>query len=145
MRRDRHPTEAIDAAAATQTAAALRRVLAVVLTCIAFWSAAPDSAATAAELLMFEEDHCPWCERWQEEVGVVYDRTREGRQAPLRRIGIHDPLPASVTLVSRPRYTPTFILIDEGREIGRIEGYPGEDFFWGLLGKLLEKLPKSES
>ena len=145
MRRHRHPTEAIDTTAATRTAAALRRVLAVVLTCIAFWSAAPDSAATAAELLMFEEDHCPWCERWQEEVGVVYDRTREGRQAPLRRIGILDPIPPSITLVSRPRYTPTFILIDEGREIGRIEGYPGEDFFWGLLGKLLEKLPKSES
>jgi len=23
--------------------------------------------------------------------------------------------------------------------LGRIEGYPGEDFFWGLLARLLEK------
>jgi hypothetical protein len=28
--------------------------------------------------------------------------------------------------------------VDEGREIGRIEGYPGADFFWGLLERLLQ-------
>ena len=33
---------------------------------------------------------------------------------------------------------PTFILIgDEGDELGRIEGYPGEDFFWSLLEAML--------
>ena len=35
-------------------------------------------------------------------------------------------------------YTPTFILVEGGQEIGRIEGYPGEDFFWGLLKMMLE-------
>lgn len=39
------------------------------------------------------------------------------------------------------RYTPTFVLIDGGREVGRIEGYPGEAFFWGLLEKLARDLP----
>ncbi len=34
-------------------------------------------------------------------------------------------------------FTPTFVLFDDGREIGRIEGYPGEDFFWGLLQNLV--------
>ena len=40
------------------------------------------------------------------------------------------------------RFTPVFVLIDNGREIGRIRGYPGEDHFWGLLGTLLAKLPE---
>jgi hypothetical protein len=31
--------------------------------------------------------------------------------------------------------------MDEGREIGRIRGYPGEDFFWGLLGDLIGRIP----
>ena len=39
------------------------------------------------------------------------------------------------------RYSPTFVLVDQGREIGRIEGYPGENFFWGLLENLVLKLP----
>ena len=36
--------------------------------------------------------------------------------------------------------TPLFVLVDNGREIGRIRGYPGEDNFWGLLGALIKKL-----
>jgi thioredoxin-related protein len=100
--------------------------------------------ARAAELLMFEEEWCEWCERWNEEIGVIYDKTDEGQRAPLRRIDIHGAFP-DVELALRPHYTPTFVLIENGREIGRIEGYPGEDFFWGLLGQLLERLPKQKT
>ena len=32
------------------------------------------------------------------------------------------------------------MLVDKGREIGRIMGYPGADFFWGLLAPLVTKL-----
>jgi hypothetical protein len=49
------------------------------------------------------------------------------------------PAPEGITLASRPRFTPTFIVVQDGAEIGRIEGYPGEDFFWGLLGRILER------
>ena len=97
----------------------------------------------APQLLMFEEDWCHWCELWDDEIGVVYGKTAEGRRAPLRRIDIHGAFPDDVVLVSRPQYTPTFILVEDGREIGRIEGYPGEDFFWGLLARLLDRLPEA--
>lgn len=95
----------------------------------------------AAELVMVEEQGCHWCEQWKEEIGVVYHKTDEGRAAPLRPVDIHD-LPADLTLHSRPQFTPTFILVENGEEVGRIEGYPGEDFFWPLLARLIEKLPK---
>lgn len=113
---------------------------AIALTMIAMLLVAPPRAA-AAELLMFEEEWCAWCERWNDEIGVIYGKTAEGRRAPLHRIDIHGDFPAGVTLTSRPQYTPTFILVEEGLEIGRIEGYPGEDFFWGLLARLLDRLP----
>ena len=38
-------------------------------------------------------------------------------------------------------YTPTLVLMDGGREVGRIVGYPGADLFWGLLGELFQRLP----
>lgn len=95
----------------------------------------------AAELLMFEEEWCHWCERWNAEIGVIYDKTTEAKQAPLRRLDIHDRLPTDFKLKTRVQFTPTFVLIENGQEVGRIEGYPGEDFFWGLLGRLLERLP----
>ncbi len=95
----------------------------------------------AAELVMLEEDGCYWCERWDEEVGVVYHKTEEGKRAPLRRVDIHDKLPADLKFITKGGYTPTFVLVDNGRQLGRIRGYPGEDFFWGLLNQLLAKLP----
>ena len=106
--------------------------------------AASAAAAGEARLLMLKEDWCDWCMRWEEEVGDVYDRTDEGRRAPILRADIHEPLPDGITLARRANFTPTFVLIEDGDEIGRIEGYPGEDFFWGLLGQLLERLEEED-
>ena len=91
----------------------------------------------AEELIMVEEDGCIWCARWNAEIAPIYPKTPEGKFAPLRRIDIHAPLPADLQFMSAPFYTPTFILVRDGQELGRIEGYPGEDFFWGLLGRML--------
>lgn len=97
--------------------------------------------AGAAELLMFELRGCQWCERWRREVGVAYPNTPEGRRAPLRTVDIQA-APEGVRLASPVRFSPTFVLVDgSGREVGRIEGYPGADFFWGLYGNLLRRLP----
>ncbi|MFM1815644.1 MAG: hypothetical protein RLZ98_2339 [Pseudomonadota bacterium] len=89
---------------------------------------------------MFEQAGCGWCARWNAEIADIYPKSAEGKRAPLRRVDIHQKLPADIAFLQKGNYTPTFVLIDEGREIGRIRGYPGEDFFWGLLGQLIEKL-----
>ena len=99
----------------------------------------------AAELVMFEAAACEWCEQWDAEVGVIYDKTQESRKAPLRRVFMHQPLPADLLLLEKVRYSPTFVLLQDGREIGRILGYPGEDHFWGLLNQLLERIPTKPS
>lgn len=99
----------------------------------------PGNARADTILLMIEEPGCMWCARWNEEVGGEYPITPEGRAAPLVRAQIRDGVPDDITLISRPRYTPTFIVVQDGTEVGRIEGYPGEDFFWGLLGRILER------
>ncbi|MEM6988824.1 MAG: hypothetical protein AAF499_20155 [Pseudomonadota bacterium] len=36
--------------------------------------------------------------------------------------------------------SPVFVLWHAGREIGRIVGYPGEEFFWPMLNELLAEL-----
>ncbi len=99
------------------------------------------NAPSVAEpvLLMAEEDGCYWCERWHEEIAEIYPKTAEGKAAPLQRFDLHGDHPDGVTFTSRVRFTPTFILVEDGIELDRIEGYPGEDFFWGLLGMMLER------
>jgi len=96
-----------------------------------------------AELLMFERRGCPACLAWEKEIAPAYSLTAEGRKAPLRRIRITDYKLNHVTLRSEVLYTPTFALVERGREIGRIVGYSNDDAFWGLLTKLVELLDKS--
>lgn len=98
--------------------------------------------AAAAELIMLEQPGCVWCKRWNEEIGIAYPKTEEGKQAPLRRVDITGAWPDDLSDVARERLTPTFILVSDGVEVGRLRGYPGEHFFWPLLADMLEKLPK---
>jgi hypothetical protein len=101
--------------------------------------------ARAAELVMFENAYCPWCATFHHEIGAIYPKTDEGKRAPLRRVDTDKPIPPDLAFIARERLTPLFVLIDQGREVGRIRGYPGEDHFWGLLGTLLNKLDTSNA
>jgi hypothetical protein len=91
------------------------------------------------ELVMVEEHGCIWCETWNAQIGPIYPKTEEGRRAPLRRVELHSPELAQLKLERPVSFTPTFLLVRNGRELDRIEGYPGDDFFWALLGMLLDK------
>lgn len=95
------------------------------------------SALAETRLIMVEEEGCMWCARWNEEISAIYPKTSEGRTAPLQRVDIHAPLPSDLTFERSLHFTPTFVLVVDGQEKSRIEGYPGEDFFWGLLQKML--------
>jgi hypothetical protein len=97
----------------------------------------------AAELVMFEQPGCAWCLAFDREIAPAYGKTDEGRRAPLRRVDMRGPLPDDLSFIAAERLTPLFVLVDKGREIGRIRGYPGEDHFWGLLGVLIKKLDQS--
>ncbi len=105
---------------------------------------ASSSVALSAELVMFRQALCEWCEVWDDEVGIVYNKTQEGKRVPIRQVDIHDKRPSDLGAIKPVIYTPTFVLVKGGVELGRIQGYPGEDFFWGLLSKMLkEKLAGS--
>ena len=106
------------------------------------------SAADAAELYMFRRDGCAWCAKWDREIGPIYPKTDFEKRAPLRLVNLdHDRDPP---VVHGPiLYTPTFVLVEGGKEMGRIEGYPGDLFFWprleGLFQHLAGPAPKEDA
>jgi thioredoxin-related protein len=116
--------------------------LRLILPMILLLSALP---AQAAELVMFESAGCSYCLRWNREIGPIYPKTSEGRIAHLRRVDINEPRPADLAGIHGIVYTPTFVLLHNGKEVGRITGYGGEDFFWGMLAELVGKLPKTDA
>lgn len=113
-------------------ASLMRPVLAGAALCLA---ALP---AWAVELVMVEQHGCHYCARWNAEIGPIYPMTSEGAYAPLRRVELGSEEMEKLAVQRRVNFTPTFVLVDgKGAEMARLEGYPGEDFFWGLLERML--------
>lgn len=117
----------------------MRAFIAIFMVLAGSWAALP--VAGAAELVMLEQKGCVWCQRWMTEIGETYPKTAEGKRAPLRIIDIDEPVPDDLADIRIERFTPTFILVEDGAEIGRIRGFGGDEFFWFLLGQLLAELP----
>lgn len=96
--------------------------------------------ARASELVMFEQPGCGYCLRWDHEVGALYGKTAEARTLPLRRLDIAGQKQSGIALAAPVRFTPTFVVVEDGREVGRITGYSNDKTFWGLFGMLRAKL-----
>lgn len=116
------------------------RLLRILIVSLTAAMVLPPSQASAAELLMYRRDGCPYCAAWDREVGPGYNNSNFGKVAPVRMVDVHGTRP-QVALKSPIIYTPTFVLIDEGREVGRVEGYASNDFFYGMIARLIGELP----
>ena len=92
--------------------------------------------AWAVELVIVEQPGCYTCRLWNQQIAPIYPNTEAGQFAPLRREELRHK-PADLTYARRINFTPTFLLIEDGQEIARLEGYPGEDFFWWHIEKML--------
>lgn len=97
------------------------------------------AAAQEFRLLMIEQVGCYVCAAFNRDVAPAYEASPEGQIAPLIHADLRGPLPEGVTLTTRPFVTPTFVLLTpDGREVGRLTGFPGEDFFWPYVNEMFE-------
>ena len=104
--------------------------------------------AAPVQLLMVRRDGCHFCTQFEQQIAPGYPHSAEGRLAPLLRVNADGPWPDGLALARTPYLTPTFILIQNGSETGRLEGYAGSEFFYPLLNKMLAShglLPKVEA
>jgi thioredoxin-related protein len=95
------------------------------------------SPAAAAELVYVELKSCVYCMRFNRQMARAYRTSEIGRQIPLRPVNLNRRWPADLKNVDRPPYTPVFILVEDGREIGRFNGYTGPSQFNRELKRLL--------
>jgi hypothetical protein len=98
-----------------------------------------------AELLMFEQKACPFCAAFNHEIAPDYPRSRPGRIAPLRHVDIYESRTGGIEGLEPAVFTPTFVLVENGREVGRMMGYPGRRYFYPEIQTLLDKLPQSSA
>ncbi len=104
----------------------------------------PNTVA-AAELLYFRSDACTYCEQWDDEVGAIYSKTDEAKIMTLRPVDVHDPQPEDIAFVKGVVFTPTFVVVDKGQEIGRIVGYGSDFFFWENMAVMMKNLEEARA
>jgi hypothetical protein len=94
-------------------------------------------AMDGLRLLFVEKAGCPWCMRFEQESLAGYLASDLALAAPLARASLDSGQPAGVTLKEPIRFTPTFVLLRDGREIARIVGYQDNALFFGMVEKLI--------
>lgn len=98
--------------------------------------------ALGAELLYVSDPRCPPCQLFDQQIGPIYPKTDEAGRAPLRALQYGEPAPAAYAFIGQVRVAPTFVLVDQGREIGRFEGYSSDELFWMSLSVLMRGLDR---
>lgn len=93
-------------------------------------------AAGGVRLIMVEQDGCRYCIEWDREIAPKYPKSAEGRFAPLQRAKRGD---ATLKTFNPVIYTPTFLVVRNGEEVGRVTGYAGQMFFYEELDEQLAK------
>ena len=89
---------------------------------------------------MVDSRACSYCARFHREIGKNYKETEAGLNAPLRKVSRLKKWPDDLSAVTPAYYTPVFILVENGQEIGRFPGYTDEQTFWQRLNPLLAQL-----
>lgn len=81
------------------------------------------------QLIVFEEEDCPYCKQFQAEVLASW-------KAAIPIIGTLNPNPPKGWALEKALFaTPTIVLFEKGKEVSRYTGYTGDkDRFWNWLG-----------
>jgi thioredoxin-related protein len=93
------------------------------------------ASAQDLTLVMVEQEGCIYCARWDAEAAPAWPATEVGQAAPLRRVDLRD-LPDDIAFDGPPVLTPTFVLVRDGSELSRLEGYDPQ-FFWPIVERMV--------
>lgn len=103
--------------------------------------AAQDIASTAraqnVELLVFEHEDCRYCRIFRSDVLPRYRDNGQEARAPIRFIRVEHTDTRRMNLHGGIHMVPTFVLMQDGQEVGRITGYWAPDNFFKMLANLL--------
>ncbi|MCJ8324957.1 MAG: hypothetical protein HRU29_09620 [Rhizobiales bacterium] len=96
------------------------------------------ATSQAAELLMFEHVGCVVCKKFKAEMLPKYLTSKYAKEMPIRSIVAGDDAAyEGITLKSYPfYYSPTFILVEDNKELVRIRGFGGEELFWQQIANI---------
>jgi thioredoxin-related protein len=97
--------------------------------------------ADSLELVVIEADGCIFCEIFRSDVLPAYEASEQGKQMPVQFVDINDMDTTHLEFKGAVDIVPTFIVVKDRREVGRISGYVGPENFFHSINYLLASAP----
>ncbi len=91
------------------------------------------AGALARDLVMFKAPTCATCKLFEREVLPIYASTPAGKTFALYVVDMREKPP--FRLHAPVTFTPTFVWVENGEEVGRFAGYYGKDQFFKILSQ----------
>ena len=96
-------------------------------------------AEVRGKLLYFYSNTCAYCKAWENEIANIYLKTEFEDQFKLSFIDFSSNADFEKYGISKiVKVTPTFIFVEDKTEVGRIEGYNGQELFWWQVDEIIK-------
>ena len=96
-------------------------------------------AEARGKLLYFYSDTCAYCKVWENEIANIYLKTEFEDEFKLSFINFFSNVELEEYGISKiVKVTPTFIFVKDKTEVGRIEGYNGQELFWWQVDEIIK-------
>ena len=121
---------------------------------LAFCTEIPDLAAAPASdtgktlLIYVYSPDCGACRQFDREIGPIYPKTAEAASLPLHKVLLGDWQTGATELAECATDavvgTPTFLQVQDCRELDRITGYSDAELFWLSLRRMINRLDPTQ-
>ncbi len=91
------------------------------------------NAGRQLEMVVLEVKDCIYCNVFRRQLLPVYQASRQARRMPVRFVDINDPALGDIGLTQPVGVVPTFVVLENNEEIGRIPGLVGRNEFFQAL------------
>lgn len=97
-------------------------------------SASPDIDAVPVisplQLYVIEAPGCTYCGVFRDDIAPAYVTSERGKELPLNYLDINDLPGTKLTLAAPVDIVPTFVVVKNNTEVGRVSGFvSAEDFY----------------
>ncbi|MEO1206777.1 MAG: thioredoxin fold domain-containing protein [Pseudomonadota bacterium] len=89
------------------------------------------------ELVVVETLDCAYCRSFRQNLLPAYAASRRAKETPIRFINYKEVRKSGISLKQPISIVPTILVLDDGREIGRIPGLTGQELFFKSIQHIL--------
>lgn len=100
---------------------------------------ASQGIAAQTELVVIETLNCAYCRVFRRELLPAYAASSRAKDMPIRFLKVNEVGRAGISLRQPISIVPTTLVLEEGREIGRIPGLTGHDTFFRAIQMILRQ------